>query len=44
VGLANYLAWDGARIDIKTGTYPETLTFSKRMEIVASGGTVTIGK
>jgi hypothetical protein len=41
---ANNLAWDGARINIKAGAYAETLTFSKRTELVASGGTVTIGR
>jgi len=44
VTLANNLAWDGARIKIKAGSYPETLTISKRVQVVATGGSVTIGK
>lgn len=40
---ANNLAWDGARIAIKAGSYPESLTFSKRIQLVAYGGTATIG-
>lgn len=44
VGEANNLAWDGARIKIKAGSYPETLTISKRVKVVAEGGTTTIGQ
>ena len=44
VGEANELAWNGARIKIKAGTYPETLKFSKRIKVVADGGAVTIGQ
>lgn len=44
LGEPKNLAWDGARIRIKAGAYAETLTFSKRVEVVASGGTVTIGR
>jgi hypothetical protein len=40
----NTYAWDGADLRIKTGHYPETVTFSKRMHIVADGGPVTIGR
>jgi len=41
---AHNLAWDGARIKIKAGSYPETLRISKRVEVVADGGTATIGQ
>jgi hypothetical protein len=43
VTAAYNLAWDGARIKIKTGSYPETLALSKRVTILADGGAVTIG-
>jgi hypothetical protein len=43
VGEANDFAWDGARIKIQAGSYPETLTFSKGLAVRATGGTVTIG-
>jgi hypothetical protein len=39
----DYFLWDGARIKIKAGTYPESIIFSKRIEVMAEGGTVTIG-
>jgi hypothetical protein len=44
VGSANNLIntavppWHGARIEIQAGTYPETLTFSTRMQVLGSGG------
>ncbi|MCZ6777014.1 MAG: hypothetical protein O7D34_11220, partial [Ignavibacteria bacterium] len=41
---ANDIAWDGARIKVKAGSYPETLTISKQVELVAEGGIVFIGK
>lgn len=48
VGEANSYAWDGAQIKIlikpQTGSYPETLTFSKRIRVLAEGGTATIGQ
>ncbi|RMG55009.1 MAG: hypothetical protein D6723_03650 [Acidobacteria bacterium] len=44
VGEANNLAWDGARIKIKAGSYPEMLTISKRVKVIAEGGTTTIGQ
>lgn len=39
-----YPAWPGSRISIKAGSYGETLTFSTRMQVIADGGTVTIGQ
>ena len=44
VNEANDLIWDGAQIKISSGSYPEALTFSKRMAVVPSGGPVTIGR
>jgi hypothetical protein len=44
VGQANDLAWDGAQIKIKTGTYPEALTFSKRIRVLVENGPVIIGQ
>jgi hypothetical protein len=44
VNEANDAAWNGCRIRIKANTYPETLTFSKRMEVVAWDGHVVIGQ
>jgi len=38
------LAWNGARININAGTYPESLTFSKQIQLLAKEGTVKIGK
>jgi hypothetical protein len=43
VGEAHDLAWDGAQIKIKAGVYRESLTFSKRLRVLADGGTVRIG-
>ena len=36
-------AWDGLRIKIQTGSYPEPLTIDKKVQLVADGGPVTIG-
>ncbi|UCE60653.1 MAG: hypothetical protein JSU63_02660 [Phycisphaerales bacterium] len=44
VVMAHYFAWDGARISIKAGHYPETLTLDKRVQLVARGGTAVIGE
>jgi len=44
VDEANSQAWDGARIKIKGASYPEWPTFAKRVEVVAHGGNVIIGK
>lgn len=43
IGEAYAMAWDGARISIKTGIYPEALTFAKQLALLASEGPVTIG-
>jgi lysyl endopeptidase len=43
VAEANNFAWDGAGIKIQSGCYPERLTFSKKLTLIASGGNVTIG-
>jgi serine protease len=43
VGQANNGAWNGARLKIKAGSYPESVTFSKKVTLEAQGGTVTIG-
>lgn len=43
VSAANDLAWDGARIEISAGSYPETLVFSKRLQVLSQGGIVRIG-
>src|SRR5262249_40919042 len=40
----NSQAWDGARIKIRAGSYPETLTLSRPTTLIASGGAVTIGQ
>jgi hypothetical protein len=37
------LAWDRAQIKIVAGTYPEALTLSKRIRVLAEEGTATIG-
>lgn len=41
--LVNDAVWNGARIKIKAGSYPETLTFSKRIQVLADEGPVIIG-
>jgi hypothetical protein len=43
VAEALSMAWDGAQISIKAGTYQESLTFSKRIQVFATEGTATIG-
>jgi hypothetical protein len=43
VGKANNMAWNGSRIKIQAGSYPEVLTFSKQIQVLAQGGTVHIG-
>lgn len=40
---AYLLAWDGARIAIKAGSYPESIAFSKRIQMIPIEGTVNIG-
>jgi hypothetical protein len=44
VGRANIKAWGGAQIKIRTGQYPEKLTFSKPIRVVAEGGAATVGR
>lgn len=44
VGEANNFAWNGVRIKIQAGSYPETLTFTKQVTLLATGGSVTIGQ
>jgi hypothetical protein len=44
VSDAYNLAWNRAKIKIRAGTYPESLILSKRIRLVAAGGTVSIGK
>lgn len=38
------LAWDGAIITVQPGNYPEAITLSKRVQLVAPAGSVQIGK
>lgn len=38
-----YPVWDGAQIKIRAGSYPETLTFSKRVRVLSEGGTAAVG-
>lgn len=42
ISEAYAMAWDGAQIKIRAGTYMETSTLSKRIQILAIGGDVTI--
>lgn len=44
VSEANNLAWDGAQIKIKVGSYAESLVLSKRIRVLADGGVVRIGE
>lgn len=44
ISEANNLAWDGARIKIQAGSYPESLTFSRQIQLLAIEGTVKIGE
>ena len=39
-----YPVWDGAELVIGAGSYPETITFSRRIRVVAHGGRVIIGR
>lgn len=39
----HYPIWDGAQMKIKAGFYPESLILSKRIRLIAEGGTVIIG-
>ena len=43
LATAYNFSWDGARIRIRGGSYPETLTLSKRVMVEAYGGTATVG-
>jgi hypothetical protein len=38
------LAWDGSHIKIEAGSYPETLSMTKKVTLLAIGGPVTIGR
>ena len=42
--LVNSAAWDGAQIKIWANSYPETLTFSRRIKVLAEAGTAIIGR
>jgi hypothetical protein len=44
VGEAYSMAWPGSLLMIKAGSYPESLTLSKRVELHSEGGNVNIGK
>jgi hypothetical protein len=44
LNAANNFAWDDVRIKIKANNYPEAITFSRPMMIIADSGTVTIGQ
>jgi hypothetical protein len=44
VAEAYALAWNGQRIQIRSGSYGERLSLGKRMEMSAAGGTVVIGR
>jgi len=44
VSEANGFAWEGSRIRIQSGSYPETLTLSKKLTLLANGGPATIGR
>ena len=44
IAKANNFAWNGVEINIRAGSYPETVTFSKRMTVVSNGGPVIIGR
>ncbi|UCE58997.1 MAG: hypothetical protein JSU63_16330 [Phycisphaerales bacterium] len=37
------IAWDGMRIKIKTGSYPDPITINQEVKLVAWDGTVTLG-
>jgi hypothetical protein len=44
INEANDYAWNGSQIKIVKGNYPESVTFYKRMQVIADGGTVVIGE
>jgi hypothetical protein len=44
INEANDYAWNGSQIKIVAGNYPESVTFYKRMQVIADGGTVVIGE
>jgi hypothetical protein len=39
-----YPIWDGAQMKIKSGSYPDSLILSKRIRLLAEGGTIRIGE
>jgi hypothetical protein len=41
---AHEAAWSGATIKVRPGAYPEKVTLTKRVQVVSSGGTASIGK
>jgi hypothetical protein len=43
VAEAHAYAWDGAKIDVFAGSYPEALRVEKRVQLRVSGGDATIG-
>jgi len=43
IGGGNNMAWDGARLKIKGGSYPEKPTFNKHIQILADSSNVHIG-
>lgn len=43
ISQANTLTQDGALLNLKAGVYAETVELSKKVTLVATGGTVTIG-
>ncbi len=43
VHMAHAFAWDGARINVRSGSYPGALTLSKQLTVLAEGGAVVIG-
>ncbi len=44
VSTANALAWDGVRVKIIAGSYPEAVRFTTAQTLLAEGGTVVIGR
>jgi hypothetical protein len=43
LGGAYSLAWNGARVKIKTGSYTDVLTFAKGIQLLAKDGKVLLG-
>jgi hypothetical protein len=43
VSQAAALAWDGSRILVTTGSYPESVTIADDVDVVPTGGSVVIG-